>query len=125
MTRLDIKGILADPTRRRELVSRAIWAMINAEIHEVSLEYCYELYDRVRAEKESSMNCEGCDKPLDPVSVSGGYTVCFSCTKARHKAVLRRKCCCGRQKRPTEVMRTGSRSWISCHRCLGQIKQLS
>lgn len=123
--RVNVRSILADPAQRRALMARAIRAMICAEIHEVSLEYCYELYDRMRAEREGIMNCEGCDKPLSPVDVAGGYTVCFGCTRARHKAVLRRKCCCGRDRRPTGVMRIGSRSWISCRRCLGQIKQLS
>lgn len=45
--------------------------------------------------------------------------------KARHRAVMNRKCSCGKLKDPTEVKRIGSRSWISCNRCLGQIKQLS
>ncbi len=45
--------------------------------------------------------------------------------RARHKAAFGRGCKCGRLKDPTEVRRVHSRSWISCHRCLGQIKQLS
>ncbi len=45
--------------------------------------------------------------------------------KARHRAALSHKCSCRKLKDPTEVMRIGSRRWISCHRCLGQIKQLS
>ncbi len=44
---------------------------------------------------------------------------------ARHKAVVIGKCGCGKKKDPTEVRRVGSRSWISCFRCLGQIRQLS
>lgn len=45
--------------------------------------------------------------------------------KARHRAAMSHKCTCGKLKDPTEVKHVGSRSWISCHRCLGQIKQLS
>lgn len=45
--------------------------------------------------------------------------------KARHRAAMTHKCGCGKLKDPTEVKRVGSRSWISCHRCLGSIKQLS
>ena len=45
--------------------------------------------------------------------------------KARHLAVMRRKCCCGKEKDPSEVKGTGSRTWISCERCLGTIKNLS
>ena len=45
--------------------------------------------------------------------------------RARHRAVVDRRCRCGAKKDPTAVKRIGSRSWISCHRCLGQIKQLS
>lgn len=66
------------------------------------------------------MNCEGCNK-----LVIGLFGVCLECVKARHKAVLKRKCVCGNQKKPTNIKRIGSRSWISCYRCLGQIKQLS
>jgi hypothetical protein len=65
--------------------------------------------------------CTGCGEPMD----SPSYDVCFQCVKARHRAVVMRKCCCGNKRRPTEVKRMASRTWISCHRCLGQIKQLT
>ena len=46
--------------------------------------------------------------------------------KARMQVATRRGGCkCGKLKDPTEIKRAGSRTWISCHRCLGQIKQLS
>lgn len=45
--------------------------------------------------------------------------------KARHRAVMVKKCVCGNLKDPSEVKRVGSRSFVSCERCLGQIKQLS
>ncbi len=70
------------------------------------------------------MNCTGCEKELNPVEALR-WDVCLDCTKARHRAVVAGGCKCGRKARPTEVLRTGSRTWISCHRCLGQIKQLS
>ena len=70
------------------------------------------------------MNCEGCGKELGAVEALS-WDVCLDCTKARHRAVVGRGCKCGRKARPTEVLRTGSRSWISCFRCLGQIRQLS
>ncbi len=44
---------------------------------------------------------------------------------ARAKAAATKECRCGKKKDPTEVRSVGSRSWISCFRCLGQIKQLS
>jgi len=53
----------------------------------------------------------------------GGPTM--EVVKARHQAVLRHKCCCGPRKDPTEIRRLASRTWISCYRCLGTIKQLS
>ena len=68
--------------------------------------------------------CEGCGVQMMPYEFSR-WAVCMGCTKARHRAVVARKCCCGNKRRPTEVKSIGSRSWISCHRCLGQIKQLS
>ena len=44
---------------------------------------------------------------------------------ARHNAVLKRRCVCGKLKDPTCIKQMGGRRWISCHRCLGQIKQVS
>jgi hypothetical protein len=70
-------------------------------------------------------NCLGCLGKLSLGDRVQGYDVCFECTKARHNAVLRRKCVCGVKRRPSIVYRIGSRTWISCYRCLGQIKQLS
>lgn len=70
--------------------------------------------------------CEGCEKFLPDMDIALGYYVCFPCTKARHKAVLRKKCVCKKaEKRESHIKRVGSRTWISCLRCLGQIKQLS
>lgn len=45
--------------------------------------------------------------------------------KARHRAVLSNKCGCGKLRDPSEVHRIGSRTWTSCLRCLGTIKQYS
>lgn len=53
----------------------------------------------------------------------GGPTI--EVVRARHKAAVTHKCSCGKKKDPTEIKRIGSRSWINCYRCLGQIKQLS
>lgn len=71
----------------------------------------------------SSAVCQGCGKELNPVEALH-WDICFNCTKARHRSVNGR-CKCGRMARPTKVLRIGSRSWIACHRCLGQIRQLS
>lgn len=68
--------------------------------------------------------CEGCGNDMDTVGILQNYTVCFDCTRARQRAVALRRCSC-RKKRPSEVKKIGSRSWISCLKCLGQIKQLS
>jgi hypothetical protein len=71
------------------------------------------------------MTCEACDKPLGVLEAMR-WTVCMECTVARARAVQKRRCVCTkRQQRPTDIKRVGSRSWISCERCLGQIKQLS
>jgi len=68
-------------------------------------------------------HCEGCGQELGVFDM--GYDVCMECTKARHRAVINRKCSCGSKKRPSEIHKAYSRTWISCLRCLGQIKQLS
>lgn len=61
------------------------------------------------------------DKYSNETSIGPSMAV----VKARYRAVMNRKCCCGKLKDPTKVNRIGSRSFISCYRCLGQIKQLS
>ena len=55
--------------------------------------------------------------------VDGGPTMAV--IKSRHRAAMDHKCHCGPKKDPTEIRRIGSRTWINCFRCLGQIKQLS
>ncbi len=55
--------------------------------------------------------------------VDGGPTM--EVVVARHKAAMTHKCGCRGKKDPTEIRRIGSRTWIDCRRCLGQIKQLS
>lgn len=70
------------------------------------------------------MNCVGCGKALGPFDM--GYDVCMDCTKARARTVANHgKCSCGSKRKPGKVMKVYSRSWISCNRCLGTIKQLS
>ena len=71
------------------------------------------------------MKCEGCLEELSVFDKCQGYSVCFECTKTRHKAVLKTKCVCAGKKRESSIHKIGSRTWISCLRCLGQIKQLS
>ena len=62
----------------------------------------------------------------DKYSTETPYGPSFATVKARHRAVVKGRCVCQRMlKDPTEVKQIGSRKWISCHRCLGQIKQLS
>lgn len=70
------------------------------------------------------MTCQGCGNELGAVEATM-WDVCLACTRARHRAAGGRGCKCGNKARPTGVHRLGSRSWISCLRCLGQIKQLS
>ena len=53
----------------------------------------------------------------------GGPTM--EVVKSRHRAALSGKCRCGSKKDPSEIKRIGSRQWISCYRCLGQIRQIS
>jgi hypothetical protein len=76
------------------------------------------------------MNCQGCQKELGAVEALS-WGVCLDCTKARHRAVVNGgRCKCGNKAvRSDDVMgepnRVGSRTWVSCFRCLGTICQLS
>ncbi len=80
-------------------------------------------YDAFNSVKESAAygtpGCKGCE--------SDTYNgVCMDCTRARQKAATSRGGCkCGGKKVPSEVKQMGSRKWISCERCFGQISQLS
>jgi ribosomal protein L21 len=66
--------------------------------------------------------CEGCLT----VGRTDSYSVCMTCTVARHKAVLSKKCVCKKKdKRESHIKRTGSRQWTTCLRCLGTIRQIS
>jgi len=70
--------------------------------------------------------CEGCDKPLHPLDLAQHWTVCMDCTKARHRAVMARKCVCGRKRRENpKLNRVGSRTWKTCNRCLMSTGNLS
>ncbi len=62
---------------------------------------------------------------IDKYSNETVYGPSMATVKARHRAVLTHRCGCGKLRDPSDVKRVGSRSWISCNRCLGQIKQLS
>lgn len=68
--------------------------------------------------------CTGCGKPLGAIEALY-WEVCLDCTKARNRAFTNGGRCVCRSKRPSELHKTGSRSWISCLRCLGTIKQVS
>jgi hypothetical protein len=77
------------------------------------------------------MICIGCDSTLTPVEAAmatDGHLICMACVRARAKVATtgRGHCTCPKRlKRPTDVKQIGSRRWISCERCLGQIEQLS
>ena len=45
--------------------------------------------------------------------------------KARHRAAFTHRCGCGKLRDPSAIHKIGSRTWVSCLRCLGTIKQLS
>lgn len=69
--------------------------------------------------------CEGCLQELDALSRAGIYNVCMSCTVARHKAVLRKRCVCRKKQRRERQCKAYSRIWIACDRCLGQVRQVA
>ena len=51
--------------------------------------------------------------------------VAFEVIRARHRAAVTGRCGCGRKHIESDVHRVGSRTWVSCLRCLGTIRQLS
>lgn len=83
--------------------------------------------------------CVGCLASLNPVmallGAQDGMMICMDCVRARQKAAMGKGCKCGRKRRESEVKHAGGiningtmrggRSWISCLRCLGQVRQLS
>ena len=63
------------------------------------------------------MCCEGCGK-------QSFHNVCWDCVKARHRAVMKKKCGCGRQRRE-RLVQTAARKWVACDRCLGPVRQVA
>ncbi len=61
----------------------------------------------------------------DKYDEGGLYGVPMPVVIARHRAVMTHKCGCRKLRDPSHIKRVGSRTWISCLRCLGTIKQLS
>lgn len=75
--------------------------------------------------RRNPSSCDGCGRPLNPVEATR-WSVCMDCTRARAATVARRgKCACRSKARAGDVVRTGSRSFVPCRRCLGTIRQLS
>jgi hypothetical protein len=82
----------------------------------------------------SEKMCEGCGKALGVVEAMH-WSVCFSCTRARAKAVANcGRCTCRkaeRRERLIEVRRkedghsAGYRAWIACDRCLGTVRSVA
>lgn len=73
----------------------------------------------------TTMACDGCGRPMHSWAYMR-WGVCMDCTKSRAKCVASHgRCVCGKKAVPAEVIRTGSRSWVPCNRCLGTIRQLS
>lgn len=75
------------------------------------------------------MDCIGCGEGLNPVmaalSVNDGIAICMGCVRQRARTVGNngRCTCIKRLKRPRRV-KTVSREWDSCDRCLGAIRQI-
>jgi hypothetical protein len=71
--------------------------------------------------------CSVCGGPADIFAIADGGP-CMDCVRARAGAVAANgRCVCGVRKRipDPEIHRVGSRTWQSCRRCLGTIRQLS
>ena len=67
----------------------------------------------------SNGTCEVCGGP-------SFWSPCMDCVRARARsATTGHRCVCGRKRIESAVKRVGSRTWISCERCLGTVKQLS
>lgn len=69
------------------------------------------------------MICEGCEEEF--INIIDQHPICTPCVRARHKAVLARKCVCRSKKHTKECNNGMGRRWLSCLRCLGTVKQLS
>lgn len=72
------------------------------------------------------MLCPVCGEPADIFAITDGGP-CMNCVRARAASVgASGRCVCGRKRIPDpEIHRVYSRSWESCLRCLGTIRQLS
>lgn len=65
-----------------------------------------------------------CGDPLDLLAkLDGGR--CMNCVRARAAAAVKKHCVCPKRKQEPVEKNSINRSWISCERCLGTIRQLS
>lgn len=60
----------------------------------------------------------------DPYSNETPLGPSMATVRARHRAVLTKRCGCGRLRDPV-TKSVGSRVWIACKRCLGTVRQIS
>jgi hypothetical protein len=67
--------------------------------------------------------CSACTKELGAIEATQ-FSVCLPCTVARHKAVVKKKCCCRKVDKRPRTIDVKFRGWVACDRCLGTIKQL-
>jgi len=67
------------------------------------------------------VRCSACQDTL----VIPSHDPCFDCIKARHKAALTHKCSCPKRLKRPRTVTNKIRTWVSCDRCLGTIRQIS
>ena len=69
----------------------------------------------------ATIQCSGCLRPVYPWA-----DPCLACVRARHRAAVTHRCSCPKHlRRESGIKRAWSRTWISCERCLGTVRQLS
>ena len=68
----------------------------------------------------TAIYCQVCRQPGGILALSGP---CLECARARQGAAMDGRCHCQRQLRQPREVSTRSRSWVTCDRCFGTIRQ--
>ena len=69
--------------------------------------------------------CPVCGEPADLFAIADGGP-CMNCVRARAATVgANGRCRCPKSKQRPRTVKTRSRSWVACDRCLGTIRQIS
>lgn len=79
-----------------------------------------------RGEKTAVVSTEAEKMKCSACGIDSWHDICLSCVRARARVACgSKRCSCPKALKRERVIKTASRSWVACDRCLGSVRQLS